>query len=571
MKDAEVRKSEPRKTVQVTFPSGDVYEATKGVSLESFVRFRNNNKYEAVAALANGRLRELMFVPDRDMVCDPINLHSSEGIRIYCRSLTFMLVTVASEVFPETSVCVNYTTPFGGYYCRAMNRNPFTPEELARIENRMREVVEADEPIRRVLINLDEAKQIFSQRGESEKVALVERRTSLDCAMYELRGRRDMFYGYMVPSTGYLKYFSIVPYDHGFVIQYPQRQDPNILEPIKQSPMLTEVFDEYGEWLRVLRINYLARINDIIKEGRIKETILASEALQEQCVARIANEIAQNSDKVRLILIAGPSSSGKTTSSKRLAVQLLSNGIRPFTLEMDNYFVDREHTPKDEEGNYDFEALGALDLVRLNQDLVSLLSGKETQLPRFNFITAKRELGEVVKLGKDQVIIAEGIHGLNPELVTSVPKEAVYRMYVSALTQLNIDRHNRVSTTDTRLIRRIVRDSRTRGWSAENTLDMWDRVRRGEKNNIFPYQENANAMFNSALVYELSALKPFAEPMLMQVRPSSRMYIAARRLLSFLGLVEPLSTELIPANSILREFVGGSIFEKYLPGKDLNW
>ena len=334
---------------------------------------------------------------------------------------------------------------------------------------------------------------------------------------------------------------------------------------MQNYPQLTAIFYEYGEWLRLLGVDSVSALNEAIANGRIREVILVSEALHEERIAHIAGEIVRRQDKVRLVLVAGPSASGKTTFSKRLSVQLLAHGARPFALELDDYFVDRELTPKDENGEYDFESLGALDVALFNQHLLALMNGEEVQLTRFNFKAGRREKGETVRLGPDHIIIVEGIHGLNPQLVPSVPEEYIYRVYVSALTQLNIDRHNRVPTTDTRLIRRIVRDATYRGYSAEDTLNRWGSVRRGEKWHIFPYQENADVMFNSALAYELAVLKPLAEPLLLQVEHTSPRHVEAKRLLTFLQWFEPCGPDLVPDNSILREFIGGSILRDYTP------
>jgi uridine kinase len=560
-----------RQTVQLRFADGDVLEGVKGTRLEDFIRHKTGAPFPALAALVGGNLRELSFAPlcDEDVV--PLDISTSEGIRIYRRSLAFLLVAAVDELFPGTVIHIDYTVPFGGYFCAVRDRQPFSADELTRLEQHMRAIVERDDPITRVHCTPEEARRVFAERGETEKAELVDRRTQDLFKLYELRGRRDFFYGYMVPSTGYLACFGIVPYTDGFVLQYPRREHGSVLGTPQLSPMMTAVFREYGNWLHLLRIENVGQVNELIRAGRIKETILVSEALQERSIAQIAGRIAERIPATRVVLIAGPSSSGKTTFSKRLAIQLLAHGVRPFTLEMDRFFVNRDQTLRDQDGNHDFESIEALDLQLLSGNVNALLAGKETQLPHFDFITGTRRPGPLAKLGKDQIIIAEGIHGLNPQLVRDVPPEAVFRIYISALTQLNIDLHNRISTTDTRLLRRIVRDAAQRGWSADDTLSRWPAVRRGERENIFPYQENADAMFNSALVYELSALKPLAEPLLLQVRSESYNHIAALRLLAFLSLIEPVSTEFIPENSLLREFIDGSVFHDYLPGKELNW
>ncbi len=565
-----IHPAEPRRTVQVHMPDGTTLEGPVGTALEGFARAHTGRKFKTLAALADGSLRELIHQPETDARVVPLDLRTPEGVRIYRRSLAFMMVTAAQELYPDAEVFIDYTVPYGGYFCDVRGRGQFTTDELARLEAHMRTIVEEDNSIRRIPVPIEQAKEIFGSRREFDKVSLVDKRGKEDFMMYELRNRKDAFYGYMAPSTGYLRIFALAHLENGFVLQYPRRQQPDKLLEKHASPMLEAIFQEYGEWLRLLRVENVGQFNNIINKGRIRGTILVCEALQERRIADIAGRIAEEIDRVKVVFIAGPSSSGKTTFSKRRAIQLLTRGIRPFTLEMDRYFVDRKFTPKDKNGEYDFEVLEALDLCLLNQNLNDLMNGREVTLPEFNFVTGTREMGPTVRLAKDQVIIAEGIHGLNPELVSDIPPEKVFRIYISALTQLNIDRHNRISTTDTRLIRRIVRDAAHRGWKADDTLEMWEKVRRGEKNYIFPYQENADEMFNSALAYELAVLKPFATPLLLQVKPASPNSVAAKRLLAFLNLFEGIPADYVPDNSLLREFVGGSILSDYLPGKPLR-
>jgi len=372
----------------------------------------------------------------------------------------------------------------------------------------------------------------------------------------------------MVPSTGYLRWFDLVNVEGGFTLRYPRRHKPNELLPMPEYPKLLGAFLQYGDWLAKLGIEHVGTLNDAIESGRSDQIVLVSEAFHENHLARIANQLADQLDHSRVILIAGPSSAGKTTTSRRLTVQLLALGISPFPLELDNYFLDRDKTPLGDDGKPDFEAIEALDLELLANQLPRLLKGEEIQLPRYNFKTGMSEVGETIRLREGQPIILEGIHGMDPRLIPASISGEAFRIYVSALTQLNLDRHNRVSTTDTRLIRRIVRDARARGYSASDTIGRWESVRRGEKRHIFPYQENANVMFNSALAYELAVLKPFAEPLLRQVPHGTPEYIEAKRLLAFLEWFLPLDISLVPQTSIVREFIGGSILENFTIWKE---
>lgn len=554
------RPVKPRITVQVHFTDGRIFEAPVGTTLEAFVRAAyRENEVPIVAALVDRcKLCELTQPVMRDMEVQPISIADSDGMRIYRRSLTFVLVVAMHQLFPGVQVYVDHSLTFGGLYCEVQGRAPLTPQEVALLEQRMREIVAEDVPIYKRRVPLEEAKALFQARDQEDKVRLLRYRRKDYVTLYRLYNVDDYFHGYMVPSTGYLHHFALQHYSTGFILRYPRHEQPTVLQPVVEYPKLVAVFREYGHWLRVLGISDVGELNDALSAGRAGEVALVSEALHEQRIAHIAAEIAKRRDTVRLVLIAGPSASGKTTFSKRLAIQLLANGLRPVAVELDNYFVDREKTPLDERGQYDFEHLSAVDLDLLNEQLLKLLAGLEVQLPCYNFQLGKRESGEWLKLSEDHVILLEGIHGLNPNLVPNVPRERIYRIYVSALTQLNLDHYNRVPTTETRLIRRIVRDARERGYLALDTLRRWESVRDGEKRWIFPYQEHADVMFNSALAYELSALKSFAEPLLYQIEPNVPEYIEARRLLALLYWFLPFPIDLVPANSILREFIGGS-------------
>jgi uridine kinase len=560
----EIYPAQARDTAQVWFDDGRVFEGPVATPLEDFVRASNPDpQIPTVAALIDDELRELTYRVEEDIEVTPITMAHSDGFRIYRRSLDFLLVTAAHELFPEVTVYVDHSLTFGGYFCQVQGREAFSAAEIGQIEARMWQIVEANEPIRKERVPLNDAIALFRARGDDDKVRLLNRRRKDYLTLYQLRGFRDYFHGYMVPSTGYLSVFALQAYVGGFILRFPRSDPPMQLQPVVDYPKLVGVFREYGQWMELMGIRDVGALNEAIAGERVREVVLVSEALHEQRVARIAEDIAARQGQVRLVLIAGPSSSGKTTFSRRLSIQLLANGLRPFALELDSYFVDRDKTPRDDQGAYDFESLGALDVSLFNEDLLRLLDGQEVRLPHYNFKTGLREAGDSVRLRPDHIVIVEGIHGLNPELVPNIPTGVTYRVYASALTQLNIDKHNRVPTTDTRLIRRIVRDAAYRGYSAQQTIDRWGSVRNGEKRWIFPFQENADVMFNSALVYELAVLKPLAEPLLLQVKPGTRAYVEAKRLLAFLEWFEPLAPDLVPDNSILREFVGGSILRDF--------
>ncbi|PKO24107.1 MAG: nucleoside kinase [Chloroflexi bacterium HGW-Chloroflexi-1] len=562
-----VHPGQPRTTAQVRFTDGRIYEAPLGTQLEAYVRAADVDApwpMPVMAALIDHELRELTYHIERDVAVTPLGMDDRDGSRVYRRSLTFLLVVATQELFPEARLHVDHSVTFGGYYCEVAGRPPFSPEELAAIEARMWEIVRADAPIDKQRVPLADAIAMFRQWGDEDKVRLLSHRRKDYLVLYQLRGVSSYFHGYMAPSAGYLNHFALHHYPPGFILRFPRRSSTE-LDPVVEYPKLIHVFREYGQTLRLLGIEDVGALNQAIEAGRTGEIILVAEALHEQRIAQIASQIASRRDQVRLVLMAGPSSSGKTTFSKRLAVQLLANGLRPIAVEMDNYFVDRDLTPRDAQGNYDFEVLEALDLKLFNQHLLQLMAGEEVQLPKFNFVSGRREVGETIQLGPDEILLVEGIHGLNPALVPDIPATRLYRIYVSALTQLNIDRYNRVPTTDTRLLRRIVRDARTRGYSTAETIDRWDSVRRGEREFIFPYQENADVMFNSALVYEVSELKALAEPLLLQIEPGKPGYVEAKRLLAFLQWFLPMPIDPIPDNSILREFIGGSNLADFKP------
>jgi uridine kinase len=562
---AAIHPAAPRTSVQARLPDGRIFEAPLGTSLGDVLAAAVGPVADpAVAAIVNGRLTELSAPLTGDADVRPITARDSDGVRIYRRSLVFLLVTAAAEVFPEAAVVIDHAaTTVGAYFCSVVGRPPFSQAELDRIAARMRQIVEQDAPIGKATHTNDEAMAVFEARGERDKARLLAHRTKAGISLYELRGRLDYFQGYMVPSAGLLTHFALHAHPPGFMLQFPHQSRPTVLDAVTPYPKLFAVFEEYANWLLRLGIRGVGSLNDAIVDGRLPEISLVGEALHSGRIAEIAADIARARDRVKVVLIAGPSSSGKTTFSKRLAVQLIAYGIRPYPLGLDDYFLDRERTPRDDHGEYDYESLRALDVPLFNDHLLRLMHGEEVQLPHYDFKSGTRQAGPRVALDGDNILIVEGIHGLNPELVPGLPPERVYRIYVSALTQLNLDRHNRVSTTDCRLIRRLVRDAATRGYDATSTLRRWNSVVAGEKRHIFPFQENSDAVFNSALVHELAVLRQLAEPLLLQVRPESSQWLEANRLLSFIQWFRPAPADTVPTNSILREFVGGSVLETF--------
>ena len=558
-----------RQTVQARFADGRAFEGPVGTPIESFIRAADLKANGAiVAALMNGKLRELATPMMTDAYLEPETTADSDGTRIYRRSLSFLMIAAAAEIFPSRTLTIQHSMPFGGYYCERDDHKQLTDEELNQLRQRMRELVAAQLPINQVKVPLEEALQLFKESGDLEKAELFTKRRKDYLTLYELNGVRDYFHGFMVPNTSYLDLFDLRHYSDGFILQFPRRQQPDALQPFEDEPILARVFQEYEDWLRIMGMPNIAALNRAVQNGRTQEIVLVAEALHQRQLTTIASEIASRRPQIKLVMISGPTSAGKTTFSKRLAIQLMAQGIYPVAIGMDNYFVNREDTPRDEKGDYDFESLEAVDVLLFRQHLRQLMDGQTITRPIYNFHTGRRQWGEVLSIGPDHVILIEGIHGLNPRLVEGLPSDSVYRIFISAFTQLNLDKHNRVPTTDTRLLRRIVRDAAYRGYSAADTIRRWPSVRRGEKRYIFPHQNNADVFFNSALVYELSALKKLAQPLLLQVEPGTPERVEANRLLAFLQWFEPLpndSLEFIASDSILREFIGGSILTDFEP------
>ncbi len=529
--------------------------------LELAKNFQKKYDHDIVLVLENNKMRELFRKVKDGAAVTFLTTGQIDGYNTYRRSATLLLLKAIYDVEGMDAVRgmkVEFSAG-EGYYVSS-RKMPVNEETLARIENRMKELVGQNLPIEKRSIPVEEAIEHFTRHGMSDKARLFRFRRSSSVNVYLLDGFEDYYYGYMVPSTGYLKYFKLIPYDEGFVLEFPPRKTPETFGPFREQPKVFQTLKNSTKWGEILNVGTVGALNEQISEGNVGNIILAQEAIMEKGLGDIAAEIASRPDK-KLIMIAGPSSSGKTTFSHRLSIQLMAHGLKPHPIAVDNYFVERVNTPKDENGQYNFECLEAMDIELFNQQMSALLRGEKVFLPTFNFITGMKEYkGNSLKLGPEDVLVIEGIHCLNDALSYSLPAENKFKIYVSALTQMNIDEHNRIPTTDGRLIRRMVRDARTRGASAQKTISMWPSVRRGEDENIFPYQESADVVFNSALIYELAVLKQYAEPLLFGIRPEDPEYLEAKRLLKFFNYFQGIDSNLIPGNSILREFIGGSFF-----------
>lgn len=516
-------------------------------------------KVEIVTCKINHEVKSLDTVLKEENVVELLNLSDRDGSRAYIRGLLFIMSMAFHELYPELKLTVNYQLN-NSMLCEIYNQTP-TEEMIAEVRQKMQEIIDRDLPIRKVEMSKTEAKQFIEEKKTNIGKLQIENIEKKEVSFYFCEEYFNYFYGVMPISTGFMKLFDIMKYHDGFLIRYPSKKNPNVIEPYKEGKKLLATLDEYEDIYRVLGVCTLDKLNKMIREGKTSDLILLSEALHEKKLAQIADTIAKDRKK-RVILIAGPSSSGKTTFAKRLGIQLRLNGLKPKTISVDNYFVEREDTPKDEFGKYNFEALEAVDLKLFNHDLKALLNGETISMPTFDFIHGHKEYkGNTMSLAADEVLVIEGIHCLNDKLTADIPKEEKFKIYISALTVLNIDYYNRISTTDTRIIRRTVRDNKFRGYDAERTLASWYSVSEGEEKNIFPYQEEADVMFNSSLVYEINALRNDALPLFEKIGPDSMQYAEAKRLAEFLKYFEPISLEDVPKNSLLQEFLGNSIFE----------
>lgn len=536
----------------------------EGIKYEIIAKEYQHLYKEPIAlVIINGKIRELMKRVDRDCELTFATYGDAIGHKTYVRSAVMLLMKAIKDVAGyETAAATKVEFAIGaGYYCRFRDGFSLDEKQIVRVKERMLELVEADLPVTKKAYPAEEAVALFKKYGMNDKVKLFRYRRSSTINVYCLGDYFDYYYGYMLPSTGYVSCFDLLPYENGLILLLPEKEEPEKLPVFEARKKLFQTLMQAGQWGEEIGIDTVGDLNDQICEGNIADMILVQEALQERRIGEIARDIARR-EGVKFVMIAGPSSSGKTTFSHRLSIQLRTYGMKPHTIGLDNYYLNHDSTPLDEDGNPDYECLEALDVEQFNQDMVQLLAGETVELPTFNFKTGKREYnGKIVKLGTDDILVIEGIHGLNEKMSHSLPAESKYKIYISALTCLNVDEHNRIPTTDGRLLRRMVRDARTRGATAQKTIEMWASVRRGEEKYIFPFQEQADAMFNSALIYELAVLKQYAEPLLFSIQKGEPEYHEAKRLLKFLEYFLGVSSEELPKNSLCREFVGGSCFE----------
>ena len=551
-----------KKNVKVTV-NGVTKEYPAGTTFEKIAE-DNQKDYDAqiILAITYGKLKELNKKVNSDCTVSFQTVKEVAGYKTYRRTATFIMIKAIRDVAGE-SVLNKIKVEFSigkGIYNTINGDVEINDDFISRVKARMDEIVKADIPIVKESYDLDDAIALFRKEGMKDKERLFKYRRASKVNVYSIDGFYDYYYGYMCPSTGYIKNYELYPYDEGFILLMPGRRTPDRVDGFKPQAKLFKTMKESTQWVISLDMETVGGLNDKVCSGKVEDLVLVSEALQEAKIASIAQDISSRKD-VKFIMIAGPSSSGKTSFSHRLSIQLRAKGLNPHPIALDNYFKNRDDTPRDENGNYNFECLEAMDVEGFNNDMKRLLAGEEVEIPSFNFKTGMREYkGNIMKLNKDDVLVLEGIHGLNEKMSYALPADSKYKIYISALTSLNVDEHNRISTTDTRLIRRIVRDNRTRGTSASGTLAMWESVRKGETENIFPFQESADAMFNSALIYELAVLKQFAEPLLFAIGKDDPSYLEAKRLLKFLDYFVSFTCEDVPKNSLMREFIGGSVF-----------
>lgn len=540
---------------------GESRECTKDTTfMEIAQEYQEQYEDEIVLVIVNNHLQELTKHVSHSGTLEFVTTAEKTGKKTYRRGVALLMQKAVHNLYGDQGITVRVMHSLGqGNYCELQGNITVTREVILKLKLEMMRLADENIPITKKSMNTDDAVALFHKLGMTDKERLFRYRRSSRVNVYELDHYKDYFYGYMVPSTGYLKYFDLEQYEDGFMLLYPNK-NTKVVDEFQPSEKLYQILKESNDWGKMMEIGTIGTLNDAIAAGRIQDIILTQEALMERKIGQLAEKIAAEKEK-KFIMIAGPSSSGKTTFSHRLSIQLSAQGLKPHPVPLDDYYVNRDCTPVDENGEKDFECIEAIDVERFNSDMSKLLAGEEVELPIFNFKTGRREaVGRKMQLGVDDVLVIEGIHGLNDKMSYTLPKSSKFKIYISALTQLDIDEHNCLPTTDGRLIRRIVRDARTRATSAAETIAMWDSVRRGEEKNIFPFQEHADVMFNSALIYELAVLKQYAEPLLFAIDKSAPEYVEAKRLLKFLDYFLPVPSENIGQNSILREFIGNSCF-----------
>lgn len=539
---------------KVTYPMGVTLEE---IALDLKIQL----KTPVCGALVNNKLKELSFSVVKSKNIEFVDMIHPDGRRMYIRSLLFVFYAAVNELYPEAKMSIEHGIS-NGYYAemKGLGRD-LTDTDIFAIDQAMKEVIRKNYPFEKLGLPTEEAVALIRAQGLESKANLFEQQGTLYSYIYRMNGLVNYFYGHLLPSTGYITNFGLELYYEGLLLKVPHPEDYKTLQDSLRQNKLFSIYQEHKDWAEILQVATISDLNRFTLNGKAGDIIKISEALHEKKIAEIANRISQSRDTVKLILVAGPSSSGKTTFSKRLGVQLAVNGLWPIQISLDDYFVDREHTPRDENGEYDFEALHAIDVSYFNAQLIELLAGKRVNVPKFNFLTGQRYFdGHYLELKPGHVLIIEGIHGLNPDLLPEIESSLTYKIFLSALTQVSVDEHTHISTSDNRLIRRMIRDSKYRGYPAHETIKRWPLVRKGEERNIFPFQENADIMFNSATLYELAVLKKYAEPLLQSVTENRDEYSESTRLLKFLSYFKPMDDSEIPPTSLLREFLGGSSF-----------
>ena len=545
--------------MKITYNSKE-YEVAPNTTIQEVLKEEiEKNEFKVIGAKFNNEYKRLDYVITENGIVSLVDISSKGGMRIYRRTLIYIMAKAFEELYKDVKIRVNYQLS-NAMFCTVENME-ITDEMLKNVENKMKEIVSKNLPIQKKVFSRQEAEELYKKEDSSKGRLQLDLETNKTIDMYYCEDYYNYMYGDISINTGIIKVFGLIKYEHGFLLRYPSAKNPFVLPEYKETKKLLWAFNEYSDIHKILDVSTVYKLNRIIENGQIKKLIMLEEALHEKKIAQIADKIAANKS-IKMVLIAGPSSSGKTTFAQRLGLQLRINGLKPVTISVDNYFVERPNTPKDENGEYDFENIEAIDIELFNRDLTDLLNGKTINCPEFDFkVGTKKYKGKTMHLAEDEILVIEGIHCLNDKLTSQISRNQKYKIYISALTVLSMDRLNRISTTDTRLVRRIVRDYKFRNYSAEHTLQTWAKVNRGEEKNIFPYQEEADSIFNTSLIYELAALKDIAMPLLEKISKDKKEHAEVVRLIDMLKYFEPIPSEYIPANSLLKEFLGGGYFD----------